>query len=116
MKATESRALASKFKEAVKHAGRCSFEIRSPIGNAIGQRLQKALEIAGVKTELIEVVATPNAGILIETSQECGGLGLSIQTAFKAIGMEAHLLIQNTGQTNLVIIHLNSSEAKGAPK
>src|SRR5947199_9765547 len=110
MKATESRALASKFKEALKTAHHCSFEIRSPMGNAIGRRLQKALDVAGVKAELIEVVATPNAGILIETCQDCAGIGLSIQTAFKTVGLEAHLLVQNTGQPDFVIIHLNSEQ------
>jgi hypothetical protein len=116
MNATESRALASKFKEALQSAHHCTFEIRAPIGNVIGRRLQKALEVAGVKVELIEVVATPNAGILIETCQDCARIGLSLQTAFKTVGLEAHLLVQNVGQPDFVIIHLNSERPERAPK
>ena len=116
MKATESRALASKFKEAVKGSTRCHFEIRSPIGNTVGRRLHKSFDVAGVKAKLIEVVATPNAGILIETSQDCAAVGLSIQTAFKTFGIEAHLLVQNTSDPHLVILHLNSQETERPPK
>ena len=110
MKATETRTLAFKFKEAVKHSKRCSFEIRTAIGNAAGQRLHKALTVAGVQAKLIQVVAAPSAGILIETSQDCGGVGVSIQSAFKAVGLDAHLLVQNTRDADLVVIHLNSDD------
>src|SRR5205085_9155212 len=116
MKALESRALASKFKEALKDTRRCSFEIRSAVGNATGQRLHHALTLAGVKAHLIEAVAPPSSGILIETSQECAGVGLSIQTAFKTVGLDAHLLVQVTRDPNTVVIHLNSDEPPAAPK
>jgi hypothetical protein len=116
-KAAESRELATKFKQAMKVAGNCAIEIRTPIGNPAGQRLHKSLTLAGVKTELIDVVATPNSGILIEACQDCAQLGLSIQSAFTGVGVEAHLLVQNTTRENIVIIHLNAAEEPpAAPK
>jgi hypothetical protein len=112
MKATEARTLATKFKELSKGTGHCAIEIRSPIGNAAGERLQQTFNVAGIKSTLLNVVATPNTGILIETSQECAALGLSIQTAFKAVDMEAHLLVQNTQRPEVVVIHLNAADSK----
>ena len=109
-KAVESGTLANKFKEALKAGKNCIIEIRTPLGNAAGQRLHKALSLAGVKTSVVDVVATPHSGILIETNQQCAKTGLSIQTAFSSVGMDAHLLIQNTPRADIVIIHLNSDE------
>jgi hypothetical protein len=112
MKAPATRALATKFKEVLKGTENCTIEIRTPLGNAAGQRLQKSLSIAGVDAELIDVAATPHTGILIEASQQCAEIALSLQTAFKAVGQEAHLLVQNTRHPDLVIIHLNSDPPK----
>jgi hypothetical protein len=74
-KALESRTLATKFKEALQGSEGCTIEIRSPAGNATGERLHKALTLAGVPTELIDVTATPNTGVLIEASQPCANIG-----------------------------------------
>jgi hypothetical protein len=116
-KALESGTLADKFKQALKAGKNCAIEIRTPLGNPAGQRLHKALKLARVETSLVDVVATPHAGILIETNQQCAKTGLSIQSAFSAVGMDAHLLVQNTYRENIVIIHLNSdAEAQKAPK
>jgi len=110
MKATETRTLESKFTETLKATGGCSIEIRCPMGNTIGERLQRSLATAGVKTHLIHVVASANTGILIESSTDCAGIALSIQSALKAIEMEAHLLVQYTPRPQVVVIHLNSVE------
>ena len=107
-KAIESRTLATQVKEAVKGSANCVIEIHSPIGNPSGQRLLKSLSISGVKASLIEIVATPNTGILIETSQACAGVGLAVQSAFRVATLEAHLLVQNTRRPNTVIIHLGA--------
>jgi len=116
-KALESGSLANKFKEALKTGKNCVIEIRAPIGNAAGERLHKALTLAGVKTLLVDVVATPYSGILIETNQHCAKTGLSLQTAFSAAGMDAHLLVQSSHRENSVIIHLNSkAEPRKSPK
>lgn len=109
-KAAESRELATKFKQAMKAARNCAIEIRTPIGNPTGHRLHKSLTLAGVKTALVDVVATPHSGILIEACQDCAELGLSIQSAFTGVGVEAHLLVQNNTRENMVIIHLNAAE------
>jgi hypothetical protein len=109
-KAVETKALATQVKEALKGAKQCVIEIHSPLNNPAGKRLLKSLSVAGVKANLIEVVDTPHTGILIETCQECAGVGLSIQSAFKVAAIEAHLLIQNVRIPNMVIIHLNSAE------
>jgi hypothetical protein len=106
----ETKTLTAQVKEALKVAKTCVIEIRSPMGNAAGQRLLKALRLAGVKTDLIEVTATPNPGILIETCPECAAIGLAVQTGFGTAGLEAHLLVQTTRIPNKVIIHLGSAE------
>ena len=116
-KALESGTLANKFKEALKTGKNCAIEIRAPLGNPAGRRLHKALALAGVTTSMVDVVATPHTGILIETNQQCAKTGLSVQSAFSAVGMDAHLLVQNTHRENSVIIHLNSDEEpRKAPK
>ena len=111
----ETRALATQVKEALKSASKCTIEIHSPIGNEAGKRLVKALSIAGVKASLINITATPNTGILIETSQECAGVGLAVQSAFRVAAIEAHLLVQNTRSPNTVVIHLNTEENPSKP-
>ena|ERR1041385_4373185 len=113
-KAIENRALTTKLKEALKESKGCIVEIRTPIGNAAGQRLQRTLTIAGVKATVVDVVATPNAGVLIETSQQCAKIGLAIQTAFSGVGVEAHLLVQNTRHPEVVVIHLSSKDSGAA--
>ena len=116
-KAMESRALGTQVKEALKASRQCVIEIHSPVGNSAGRRLHKTLSVAGVKANLIEVVSKPNIGILIETSQECAGIGLAIQTAFGVAGIEAHLLVQNTRDPRTVVIHMGSAEKPSkAPK
>ena len=116
-KALKSGTLADKFKQALKAGKNCVIEIRTPLGNPAGQRLHKALKLAGVNTTFVDVVATPHTGILIETNQQCAKTGLSIQSAFSAVGMDAHLLVQPTHRANTVIIHLNSDEEpRKAPK
>jgi hypothetical protein len=40
---------------------------------------------------------------------------LSIQTAFSVVGLEAHLLVQNTRRPDLVVIHLNSESGPRKP-
>ena len=113
----ETKTLTAQVKEALKGAKTCVIEIRSPKGNTAGQRLLKALRLAGVKTELTEVAATPNAGILIETCPECAAIGLAVQTGFGTVGMEAHLLVQTTRIPNKVIIHLGEDgEPPTTPK
>ena len=115
-KTLESGTLVDKFKEALKAGKNCAIEIRTPLENPVGQRLHKALKVAGVETSFVDV-ATPHSGILIETNQQCAKTGLSIQTAFSAVGLDAHLLVQNTPRENIVIIHLNSeSDPQKAPK
>jgi hypothetical protein len=114
-KALDSGTLATKFKESIKSSRECTVEIRAPMGNTAGQRLQKALSLAGVTAELISVAATPKAGIMIEASQRCAQIALSIQTSFKAAGLDAHLLVQNARRPDLVIIHLNADDTEGAP-
>lgn len=99
--------LATQVKEAIKGARQCAIEVYCPMGNPAGKRLMKALSFAGVKAHLIEVVATPNTGVLIETSQDCAGVGLAIQSAFRVAALDAHLLVQNTRAPNVVVIHLN---------
>lgn len=116
MKSIDTRTQNARFKELLKPTSGCRIEIRCPRGNSSGRRLQKSLSLAGAKTDLIEAfVAPPSAGILIEASPDCAQVALSIQTAFKAIDMEAHLLIQSTPEADVVIIHLNSEE-KMAPE
>lgn len=109
-KTVETKTLATNVKEALKGAKQCVIEIHSPISNPAGKRLLKSLSVAGVKANLIEVVDTPHTGILIETCQECAGIGLAIQSAFKIAAVEAHLLIQEVRIPHMVIIHLNSVE------
>ena len=113
-KAAETRTLATQVKEALKGSTQCTIEIHSPMANPAGKRLHKSLSVAGVNANLIEVVATPNTGILIETCPDCAGVGLAIQSAFKVAGLEAHLLVQTTRHPNTVAIHLNAEEKKGA--
>ena len=115
-KAVETRALASKFKEALHGIGECTVEIRAPRSNTAASRLQKTLSIAGIEAQLIDVPATPHTGLLIETSQQCARIALSMQTAFRAVRIEAHLLIQDTTRPDLVIIHLNSEAPKHTAK
>ena len=106
----ETKTMTAQVKEALKGAKTCAIEIRSPIGNAAGQRLAKAFRLAGVKTDLIEVTAVPNPGILIETCPDCAAVGLAVQTGFGTAGLEAHLLIQTTRIPNKVVIHLGQAE------
>ena len=115
-KAMESQTLAIKFKEAFRAGETCQVEIRAPKGNAAGQRLLKTLALAGIQAELIDVAAAPQSGILIEASQQCAKVAVPIQTAFSVVGMEAHLLVQNTRDPNLVVIHLNSESQKPPKK
>ena len=89
-KAIESRAVATQVKQALKGGKNCTIEIHSPMGNPAGKRLAKSLAVSGVKADLVEVVASPNTGILIETVPECAGVGLAIQSAFKVAAVEAH--------------------------
>jgi hypothetical protein len=106
-------ALTTQLKQTVRKEDRCVFEIRAPLGteaHQTAQRLMRALEVAGLKGELVPVVGSPNSGILIEASQECARIALSIQTAFGGIGMEAHLLIQNTRRPDMVVIHLGQKQ------
>jgi hypothetical protein len=112
-KEMESQTLATKFKEAMRGAGVCQVEIRAPKSNAAGQRLHRTLVLAGIEAELVDVAASPQSGILIEASQECAKVALSIQTAFSVVGLEAHLLVQNTRRPDLVVIHLNSESGPG---
>lgn len=115
-KALETRTFAIHVKDALKGAQQCVIEIHSPIRNPAGKRLLKSLSVAGVKATLIEVVDTPHTGILIETGQECAGVGLAIQSAFRVAALEAHLLVQSPREPNLVVIHLNSEEKPKPPK
>jgi hypothetical protein len=113
-KTVESQVLATHLKGAVTKKERCAIEIRAAIGSeshAAAQRLLQALLVAGFKAELIDVVATPHTGILVEASNKCAKTALSIQTAFGIVGIEAHLLIQSTPKDNTVIVHLGQ-EAK----
>lgn len=112
----DNPSLASHVKQALKGSEKCTIEIHSPMGNPAGERLKKTLSAAGVKTKLIEIVANPNTGILIECSQECSKLALAVQTAFGIIGMEAHLLVQNTREPNMIVIHLNGEGDFNTPK
>jgi hypothetical protein len=107
-KAMAAQTLATKFKEAFQGADTCVVEIRTPAKNAAGQRLHKTLALAGIDAQLIDVAASPQSGILIEASQQCAKVALSIQTAFGMVGLEAHLLVQNVRRPELVVIHLNS--------
>jgi hypothetical protein len=109
-KTVETKTLAIQVKEALKGAQKCAIEIHSPLNNPAGKRLHKILSVAGVKANLVEVVATPNTGILIETCPDCAGVGLAIQSAFRVAALEAHLLVQNTRIPNMVVIHLNAEE------
>jgi hypothetical protein len=116
-KAMEAQTLATKFKEALNAGETCVIEIRTPAKNAAGQRLLKTLALAGIDVQLVDVAASPQSGILIEASQQCAKVALSIQTAFSMVGLEAHLLIQNVRRPDLVVIHLNSeSNPPKAPK
>ena len=115
-KAMESRTLATKFQEALKASDECIIEIRAPIGNSAGQRLHKTLTLAGIQAALVDVIASPHSGILIETNQRCAKTALSVQSAFHAVGVEAHLLVQNTPREDLIVIHLNESADPTTPK
>jgi hypothetical protein len=112
-KTVETRVLADQLKGAKHKEERCAIEIRAPVGSEAhdsAKRLLKSLAIAGFKAELIDVVSTPHSGILIESATGCARTALSVQTAFKVAGMEAHLLIQNGSRPNTVIIHLGQSD------
>ena len=74
----ESRVLTTHLKEALRHERGCAIEIRAPFGSdshTTAQRLLKSLIVAGVKAELVDVVAAPQVGILIEASQQCARAG-----------------------------------------
>lgn len=105
----EPRSFAGHFKKALRKEHRCEVEIRSPVGSetlVAAKRLLRGFQMAGFTGRVLEVVATPCEGILVESDLELSGAALSIQSAFKMVGLEAEVLVQASSRPNLVILHL----------
>lgn len=108
--------LAEQIRKSFPKKIRHRIEIRAVAGSAgrtIASRLQKSLELGGLDASIVEVANAPHEEILIESSQQAAGAALALQSAFRAAGIQAQLLVHERTDPNLVVLYLglNGSEA-----
>jgi len=102
-------AIAAELKDALHSRRRCEIEIRAPLGaesRKTAERLLKGFSLSGFEGKIIDVVASPSSGILVECSHDTSQIALSIQTAFTTAGLHAELLIHDRGRAKTIILHL----------
>lgn len=113
----ENGVLAEHIRKAVRSKVRCKLEIRTVTGSQAretAERLVASLRLGGLPAEIVEAGSSPRGDILIETSQECASIALSLQSAFLAWGAPVQLLVHDKTDPKTIVLHIGEQAALGS--
>jgi hypothetical protein len=112
----ENGVLAEHIKKTVRNNTRCTIEIRA-VANSQAQltaeRLLTSLRLGGLEAQIVEVGSSPRGDILIETSQECASIALSLQSGFLLWGIQVQVLVHAKADPRIIVLHIGDQASIG---
>jgi hypothetical protein len=113
----ENGVLAEHIRKAVRSKARCNIEIRTVAGSQsreAAERLAASLRLGGLQAEIVETGSSPRGDILIESSQECASIALSLQSAFLAWGASVQVLVHEKIDPRTIVLHIGEQAGLAA--
>src|SRR6478736_2754283 len=87
--------LVEEIKRSIRKKTATKVEIRTEVGPgwATARRLMRSLQAGGLRAEVVEVENSPHREMLLEAGRDQAEVALSLQSAFRASGIQAGLIV-----------------------